>query len=61
MNIAKPYFSDFFYTDGFNMDIREWIRNCEGRYPTSALVVCIPFETQGEAFLVDMGILWKSK
>jgi hypothetical protein len=30
-------------------------------YPTSTPVVSIPFETQGEAFLVDMGILWKSK
>jgi chemotaxis protein CheX len=30
-------------------------------YPNSAPVISIPFETQGEAFLVEMGILWKSK
>jgi chemotaxis protein CheX len=30
-------------------------------YPTSAPVISIPFETQGEVLLVDMSIIWNSK
>jgi chemotaxis protein CheX len=55
---AKSEFPD----DGIVISVpKVSFKSAKDPYPTTAPVISIPFESQGEDFLVDMGIVWKSR